>query len=77
MLQNFFSYIDSGKADWAFWLFLFLFLFVEIILWFRKKMKCPICGVPQCIFVDKFDKSHWFCKNCGWDEDKWKEVAIR
>jgi hypothetical protein len=77
ILQDIFAYIDSGKMDWMFWIVVIIFLAQAIYRYAKGKMKCPICGAPQCIFVDKFDKSHWFCENCGWDEDKWKEVAIR
>jgi ribosomal protein L37AE/L43A len=66
MFQDFFSYVDSGALDWAFCGVVGILLVLEVFKWIKRIMNCPVCGAPQSLSVDKYDKNHWHCLQCGW-----------
>jgi len=70
MLQKFFLYIDNGELDWVFWVTIIVILIIEVAKWVKRKLECPVCGMPQGLFVDINDNNHWFCSQCGWSAGK-------
>lgn len=68
MLQNFFSYVNKGGLDWAFWVFIFILLAMEIHGWIRKRMSCPVCGCRVVIsrINEELQYDVWACPECNW-----------
>jgi len=68
MFQDFFSYIDKGGLDWAFWLVIFILLAVEIFGWAWRIMNCPVCGGYRIIIDQIYEDIQcdiWKCSGCG------------